>query len=464
VAQEPRPPRDDRGALAVHVYAGPTLGPAAVRSAAPDVIVHDPVQHGDLLRAGLGAGDCAVLIDGYYHQTGAVRHKEILHVLDRGAAVVGAASMGAIRAAELHTLGMTGVGEVFRMYRDGEICGDDEVAVAHGEAPEFRRASEALVNIRYALSRAQTAGVTGAGEAAGLLEHARALTYTERSWLAIEHRVRASDPSLAPALHRVRAYARANAAALDLKAIDAGQALSYAASGQWRANRAGMGWREPRVWRTRHLYDWQAQFGGQPCDGHFVPDLAVARYLQLHDPAFPARWRSFVLARIAGTRDGDVARAALNAAAAQGLIATDLSAGQIAYWVAPAQSRALGPDELLLTVLVRSYRSPRGARDVVDAAAADIADPAIRRIVAEHYATNAAIAAKSPRWQLSHLNRGVLADELSSVWGAEVTDRAGLEALARDRGLDCLDSAVDCFRPFFLRRHLARAESAKGRQ
>jgi hypothetical protein len=452
------------GALAVHVYAGPTLATAAIRSAAPDAIVHGPVQHGDLLRAGFGAGDCAVLIDGYYHQAGAVRHKEILHVLDRGAAVVGAASMGAIRAAELYALGMIGIGEVFRMYRDGEICGDDEVAVAHGEAPEFWRASEALVNIRFALSRARTAGVAGASEAAGLLEHARALSYTERSWQAIEHRVRWSDPWLAPALDRVRTYARTNAAALDLKAIDARQAVSYAASGRWRANQTGARWREPRIWHTRHLHDWQVQFAGQLSDDQFVPNIAVARYLQLHDPAFPARWRSFVLARIAGTCDGDVERGVLDAAAAQGLNATDLSARQMAYWVTPAESRALGLDELLRTVLVRSYRSSRGSRDVVDAAAVDTANLAVRRIVAKHYATNATIAAKSPRWQLSHLNRGVLTDELSSMWGAEATDRAGLDARARDRGFDCFDSAVDSFRTFFLRRHLEQAESARVRQ
>jgi hypothetical protein len=450
--------------LAVHVYAGPTLTAAAIHSVVPDAIVHDPVQHGDLLGAGFGTGDWVVLIDGYYHQTGAVRHKEILYVLDRGAAVVGAASMGAIRAAELYALGMSGIGEVFRMYRDGEICADDEVAVAHGEAPEFQRASEALVNIRFALSCARKAGLAGASEEAGLLEHARALPYPERSWLAIEHRVRRRDPWLTPALDRVRAYAQANAAALDLKAADARRALSYASSCQWRPSRAGTGWGEPRTWHTRHLHDWQVQFGGQPSDSPIVPDLAVARYQQLFDPAFPSRWRSFVLARIAGTDNRDLERAALAAAAAQGLNAADLSAGQTGYWVTPAESQALSPDELLLTVLVRSYRSPRGARDVVDAAGAAAADPAIRKIVAEHYATNAAIAAKSPRWQLPHLKHSALAGLLSSMWDAEVTDRAGLDARARDRGFDSLETAVDSFRPFFLRRYLEQDKSARARQ
>jgi hypothetical protein len=40
--------------------------------------------------------------------------------------------MGALRAAELHTFGMVGVGRVFEGYRDGVYEDDDEVAVVHG--------------------------------------------------------------------------------------------------------------------------------------------------------------------------------------------------------------------------------------------------------------------------------------------------------------------------------------------
>jgi len=444
--------------VAVHVYAGPTLVVADIRSVVPHAVLHGPVQHGDLLRVRFAAGDCIVLIDGYYHQAGAVRHKEILQVLDSGAAVVGAASMGAIRAAEMYRFGMTGIGEVFRQYRDGEISGDDEVAVAHEEGPGFRRLSEALVNIRFALSRASDAGVIKADDAAGVLDHARALPYSERSWAAIEHRIGQLDRALIPALTRFRAYAEADVSAFDLKALDARRALSYVASGQWRSDRDGLIWREPRTWHTRHLHDWQVQFGGQPSDGQFVPDLAVARYLQLHDPGFPARWRAFVLGRIAGTNIGDLERAALCTAAAQGLSTDDLSAKVTSFWLTNEESPTLSQDESLLAILVRSYRSSRGLQDIVDAAAVDRAAPAIRRLVAEHFATNAAIAAKAPHWQLSHLNRGILAAHLAAIWVTGVTDQAALDACARDRGFDSFGSAVDSFRPFFLRRHLEQQE------
>jgi hypothetical protein len=443
--------------VTIHVYAGPTLAAAEIRSVIPQAVVHDPVQHGDLLRASIAPGDCIVLLDGYYHQAGAVRHKEILLALDSGAAVVGAASMGAIRAAEMCAFGMTGIGEVFRQYRDGEVTGDDEVAVAHEEGPGFRRLSEALVNISFALSRARGAGVIGVEDAGRLLDHGRALPYSERSWAAIEHRVRRFDPVLTPTLTGVRAFVQANAGAFDLKAIDARQALRYVASGQWSSGGNGLAWREPRTWHTRHLHDWQVQFGGQSSDGQFVPDLAVARYLQLHDPGFPARWRAFALGRIAGANACDSAHAALQAAAAHGLNARDLGVGATSGWLTEEETRTLSRDESLLVVLVRSYRSPRGLRDVVDAAAAHRADPATRNLVAEHYATNAAIAARAPHWQLSHLNRGILAAHLSAIWRTGVSDEALLDAGARDRGFGSFDDAVNSFRPFFLRRHLEQA-------
>ena len=96
------------------------------------------VTHGDLLRLGPVRGDVVVIIDGYYHQRASVRHKEILALLADGVAVLGCSSMGALRAAELATYGMVGNGAVYRMYVDGVLDADDEVALAHTSAPDHR--------------------------------------------------------------------------------------------------------------------------------------------------------------------------------------------------------------------------------------------------------------------------------------------------------------------------------------
>lgn len=67
------------------------------------------------------------LIDGEFRQALAVQHKEIVFALLQGVLCIGAASMGALRAAELHRYGMIGIGRIFAMYRDGE---EDDSLVA----------------------------------------------------------------------------------------------------------------------------------------------------------------------------------------------------------------------------------------------------------------------------------------------------------------------------------------------
>ena len=133
------------------------LGPSLDRLAAAALLPADyrpPAARGDLSRAVREGARVIGLIDGVFFQESSVGHREILAALSAGVRVVGASSMGALRAAELHTLGMEGVGEVYRMYRDGILVSDDEVALAFD--PETCIAlSEPLENIRATLARAE---------------------------------------------------------------------------------------------------------------------------------------------------------------------------------------------------------------------------------------------------------------------------------------------------------------------
>jgi hypothetical protein len=448
--------------VTIHVYVGPTLPAAEVTAASADARLHAPAQHGDLLRARPREGDRVLLIDGYYHQAGSVRHKEILDLLDSGVTVIGAAGLGAIRAAELSGLGMIGVGEIFEQYRTGDITGDDEVAVAHGEPPDYRKFSEALVNIRHALRRAADDGALDRSEAASLLRCARALPYTLRSWHAIEETAQRTEPWLLPALRRLRDLRRTDPSASDLKALDARRALHYLAGAQAPPAPA-LGWRQNPGWHTRLLHDWKARFRGALVEDIFVDDLSIARYQQLYDRAFPARWRALVLGKIAGISQpgmtaGDPATSALRAAAAAGLSYESLSAAQRAEWLTPGELTRLLPGEAMVTLLVRSYQPPRGLSELVDVSAGPpIARQAIRSWVAAAFATNEATAARAPHWQLSHLNRGVLGLQLAGIWGGDPADIPALDACARDRGLASFDAAVEVFRPFFLKQRVDEA-------
>src|SRR5690625_3155065 len=91
--------------MTVHVFTGPTLSGDEVVDRVDGEMVYPPVEHGDLLSLDIRTGDIVVIIDGYYHQRAPGGHKEVLQLLERGIAVVGCASMGALRAAELAAYG-----------------------------------------------------------------------------------------------------------------------------------------------------------------------------------------------------------------------------------------------------------------------------------------------------------------------------------------------------------------------
>ena len=83
-----------------------------------------------------------------------VWHREILDALDAGVPVLGGASMGALRAAELCGLGMRGAGRIFRWYRDGIVIDDAEVALLHAGAEHAWRAlTVPQVNVRWSAQR-----------------------------------------------------------------------------------------------------------------------------------------------------------------------------------------------------------------------------------------------------------------------------------------------------------------------
>jgi hypothetical protein len=163
------------------VFSGPTLAEEDIHEIAPHVEVYPPVAAGELLRLPLHAGDLVAIIDGYYFQAASVRHKEILDLLARGIHVWGAGSMGALRGAELAPFGMRGFGHVFHAYTQGDIDGDDEVALTHApEEMDYLKLSEALVNIRYASKVALDEGVIGEQAYHAILDVACELPFFER--------------------------------------------------------------------------------------------------------------------------------------------------------------------------------------------------------------------------------------------------------------------------------------------
>ncbi len=160
------------------------LGPSLDRTRASEILEADyrpPAKRGDVFRAAKDGAKIVGLIDGVFFQDSAVAHKEVLAVLEMGVVVVGASSMGALRAAELHPFGMEGVGEIFRLYREGVLVSDDEVALIF-DPINFEPLSEPLVNIRDNVRAALELGYIDQEAGERILAAASSLYFPKRTY------------------------------------------------------------------------------------------------------------------------------------------------------------------------------------------------------------------------------------------------------------------------------------------
>jgi hypothetical protein len=176
------------------VFLGPTL-PRREAGTLLDATFLPPARQGDVFRAVRMHRPRAIgLIDGMFLEVPAVWHRELLWALSEGVHVFGAASMGALRAAELAPFGMRGVGKIFEAYRTGRWPGedadfedDDEVAVIHAPAEAGGAAlSAAMVDLRASLDAAVNAGLIDGPARAALLGAMKTLHFPARSFARMD--------------------------------------------------------------------------------------------------------------------------------------------------------------------------------------------------------------------------------------------------------------------------------------
>lgn len=444
--------------MTTHIFVGPTLAGRDIPHILPGAVVHPPVAHGDLLRLDLVGGDVVAIIDGYYHQSASVRHKEILALLADGVTVIGCASMGALRAAELANYGMIGNGGVYRMYRDGVLDADEEVAVAHTPGPDYRSFTVPTVVIRHAADLAVRSGVLDPVDGMSIIGIARDINYTERSWQAIERAVDGND-SLAAALARLREFVDSHRDSTDIKAADALDTLCKIANGELRSDRDLVESWASGEWRNRFLNEWQSEFSMSAVDEIEVGHGALLRYQQIYRDDFPDRWTRFALSRIAGADvvEPDLVDRALAVAALRGLDSTEMTDERLRYWLTEREIADLSADDRLVRVLIRSYRSPSPTRDLLDDQPDLAEDETVRRMVAEATVVNAEVASWGDKRTVDHLKLATLQAHVAQVWRIEDPDAATMLAAARDRGFDTVDAALDAARMFYLHKSFLTA-------
>jgi len=164
------------------IFAGPSL-PPSLAPLFPALQWRQPLSQGDLFRAAMGRPAIIGVVDGYFERIATVWHKEILWAMAEGIHVYGAASIGALRAAELAAFGMQGVGVIYQQYQTSELLDDDDVALLHGPADlDYVEVTEAMVNVRATIERARQLAIIDSAVAQSLLKIAKSLFYKERTY------------------------------------------------------------------------------------------------------------------------------------------------------------------------------------------------------------------------------------------------------------------------------------------
>ena len=162
------------------VFVGPSVPLEFAKRTLPNADFRPPIRRGNL--DGILGGAIVGIIDGVFAETLAISPGEIREAIERGVLVYGAASMGALRAAEIPKV--VGVGRIFEMYRTGAIERDDEVALLF-DPDTSKPLTVPLVNLRYAVDRLVRSATLSRDAGNALVEACARLHYTQRTYAAI---------------------------------------------------------------------------------------------------------------------------------------------------------------------------------------------------------------------------------------------------------------------------------------
>lgn len=205
------------------VFLGPSLPAAAARRILPQATYRPPARRGDLDAVDADACDEVILIDGVLVYEHPPSPSEVHRLVARGIRVVGAASLGALRAAELSALGVRGVGWVFEEFRSGRVTADDEL-VARLDPRTGQATTLFLINLRYAAGCLTDDAVLTVDQADRFLSSMAALHFEQRT--AAQLQIAAASAGISPAIASCLLEAR-----FDIKARDAASALTRSHGG-----------------------------------------------------------------------------------------------------------------------------------------------------------------------------------------------------------------------------------------
>jgi hypothetical protein len=203
------------------------LGPSLSRDKARKILDADyrlPAKKGDLLKLILKEVNIVGLVDGYFLQDYPPTPIEVYNLVrKRDVRVLGSSSLGALRAVELGKYGMIGIGKIFRLFRDGILDSDDEVAVTFTDYMNYK--SEALIDIRYNLFLAQKYKIIDNMTRRSILKISKQTYFPYRTYEDILDKCKLKYPEIHSHLESFRDYVLNNKKSL--KEMDAVRLLKH---------------------------------------------------------------------------------------------------------------------------------------------------------------------------------------------------------------------------------------------
>lgn len=208
------------------IYLGPTLSrEKAIKIL--DADYRDPAKKGDFLMLSQDSDEKKYVgfIDGVFLHDYPPSPIEVYHLATRkNIELIGASSLGALRAVELEKFGMKGIGKIFQLYKNGIINADDEVAVTFVRENNILQ-SEAMIDIRFNLFLAYKKGIITNQTKKRIAKIAKNIYFPFRNYEDIIKLTQQQFPSIYNELESFRSYILKNRDSL--KARDAIKLLKY---------------------------------------------------------------------------------------------------------------------------------------------------------------------------------------------------------------------------------------------
>ena len=184
------------------------LGPSLSKEKARKILDADyrlPAKKGDLLQLIPKEVDIVGLVDGYFLQDYPPTPIEVYNLVrKKNVKVFGSSSLGALRAVELGKYGMIGIGKIFRLFRDGILESDDEVAVTFTDYTNYK--SEALIDIRYNLFLAQKYKIIDNRTGRSILKVSKQTYFPYRTYEDILDKCKLKYPEINSQVESFRSY------------------------------------------------------------------------------------------------------------------------------------------------------------------------------------------------------------------------------------------------------------------